>query len=60
MDPEITLNQKNLILLCKECHNLEHERFQKECVFDSDGNLIKSKAKSRDLCDNESKLRERK
>lgn len=40
-DPEITLNQMNLILLCKDCHNKEHQRFKKSGqVFDADGNLI--------------------
>lgn len=42
-DPNITVNQDNLMLLCNECHNKEHGRFgaTKECVFDSDGNLMK-------------------
>ncbi|MCI1244843.1 MAG: HNH endonuclease [Bacilli bacterium] len=41
-DPDITLNPKNLILLCKDCHNAEHERFKKGNApkFDSEGNLI--------------------
>ena len=40
-DPEITLGKKNLILLCKDCHNKEHQRFNKaEKQFDSDGNLL--------------------
>ena len=40
-DSEITLNQENLVLLCKECHNKEHERFRKNGQnFDSDGNLM--------------------
>ena len=39
-DPAVSLNQQNLILLCKDCHNKEHERFKKaEAQFDSDGNL---------------------
>ena len=39
-DPEITLGKKNLILLCKDCHNEEHNRFKKkEPSFDSNGNL---------------------
>ena len=28
-DALISLNQDNLELLCKECHNKEHNRFQK-------------------------------
>ena len=40
-DPLITINQDNLILLCNECHNKEHHRFEgsKKCIFDSDGNF---------------------
>jgi 5-methylcytosine-specific restriction endonuclease McrA len=40
-DPNISLNQSNLIALCKECHNLTHNRFKKKvCRFDQDGNPI--------------------
>ena len=39
-DPSISLNQDNLELLCRECHNREHKRFSKEVRFDSDGNLL--------------------
>lgn len=39
-DPNIKLNQKNLILLCRECHNKEHERFSKnKQKFDGDGQI---------------------
>ena len=39
-NPEITLGKSNLILLCKDCHNVQHQRFKKkEPQFDSDGNL---------------------
>jgi 5-methylcytosine-specific restriction endonuclease McrA len=38
--PEISLNQENLELLCKKCHNKEHKRFSKSQQFDEDGNLI--------------------
>jgi len=38
--PEISLNQENLELLCKKCHNAEHKRFSKQQQFDEDGNLI--------------------
>ncbi len=39
-DYNITLNQDNLIALCKECHNKKHERFRKNLVkFDKHGNL---------------------
>lgn len=40
-DTSISLNQENIELLCKECHNKEHERFnKKEVLFDKDGNFI--------------------
>jgi len=39
-NPEISLNQENLELLCKKCHNAEHKRFSKQQQFDEDGNLI--------------------
>lgn len=40
-DVKITLNQDNLILLCKDCHNKEHGRFKKSKQrFDGDGNLV--------------------
>ena len=44
-DPSITVNQENLMLLCNECHNKEHGRFEgrKDYTFDSDGNLIPKK-----------------
>ncbi len=40
MDTNISLNQENLELLCKKCHNEEHKRFSKSQQFDKDGNLI--------------------
>ncbi len=39
-NPEISMNQENLELLCKKCHNAEHKRFSKSQQFDEDGNLI--------------------
>lgn len=40
-DTSISLDQKNLELLCKDCHNKEHGRFKKkENLFDEDGNFI--------------------
>jgi len=39
-DITVSLNQKNLELLCKDCHNKEHKRFSKQQQFDDDGNLI--------------------
>jgi 5-methylcytosine-specific restriction endonuclease McrA len=41
-DVGVSINQDNLELLCKDCHNKEHKRFVKEMRFDSHGNLIKS------------------
>lgn len=40
MDTSISLNQENLELLCRKCHNVEHKRFSKEKEFDENGNLI--------------------
>jgi len=55
-DPDITLNANNVLLLCKRCHNQEHERtyqmrrFQQIrnksndiYTFDEDGNLVVNK-----------------
>ena len=39
-DTNISLNQDNLELLCKKCHNSEHKRFSKEKEFDEEGNFI--------------------
>lgn len=39
-DTSVSLNQDNLELLCKDCHNKEHKRFSKEKEFDNEGNLI--------------------
>lgn len=42
-DPSISINPKNLILLCKDCHNKEHGRFTSKLdyKFDANGDLIK-------------------
>ena len=42
MDPAISLNQENLELLCKKCHNIEHKRFSRQYQFDKEGNPIKN------------------
>ena len=39
-DSSVSLNQDNLELLCRECHNQEHERFSNKVRFDKDGNLL--------------------
>jgi 5-methylcytosine-specific restriction endonuclease McrA len=39
-DVSVSINPENLELLCKECHNKEHKRFNKEKSFDKEGNLI--------------------
>jgi 5-methylcytosine-specific restriction endonuclease McrA len=40
LDPEVSLNRKNLILLCRDCHNAEHKRFAKNRIhFNEDGNV---------------------
>ena len=43
-DPNISINLDNLILLCKECHNKIHGRFEgnRTYEFDKDGNLVKT------------------
>jgi len=40
-DTSISLNQDNLELLCRECHNKEHKRFSKKISFNEDGDLVK-------------------
>lgn len=42
-DPSIATNQENLKLLCKECHNKTHGRFEgkRDYYFNEDGDLIK-------------------
>jgi predicted HNH restriction endonuclease len=40
-DTSIILNQENLEMLCRNCHNKEHKRFSKEDRFDSEGNMLK-------------------
>jgi len=40
-DSSVSLNQDNLELLCRDCHNKEHKRFSKEMQFDEEGNQIK-------------------
>lgn len=44
-DPSISTNQENLMLLCNECHNKAHGRFEgrREYYFDDDGDLISIK-----------------
>lgn len=40
-DANISLNQDNLELLCRDCHNEEHGRFKKKNVeFDENGNFL--------------------
>jgi 5-methylcytosine-specific restriction endonuclease McrA len=40
-DTSISLNQDNLELLCRDCHNKEHGRFKKKKVeFDENGNFL--------------------
>lgn len=35
-DPEISLNQDNLMLLCNECHNKIHGRFEGKKSYEFD------------------------
>lgn len=40
-DPEITLNEKNLILLCFDCHRRRHRKKDvNRVLFDCEGNVI--------------------
>jgi 5-methylcytosine-specific restriction endonuclease McrA len=39
-DVSVSINPKNLVLLCRDCHNKEHQRFSKEMQFDDEGNPI--------------------
>ncbi len=44
-DPNITLNKKNLELLCRTCHNLEHEgtsSTRQGIAFNANGDVIKT------------------
>ena len=38
-DPKITLNHKNLELLCRQCHAEEHEKRERRYRVDKDGNV---------------------
>ena len=44
-DPTISVNQDNLKLLCNECHNKVHGRFQGRAkyFFDEEGNIFPNK-----------------
>lgn len=37
---DISINQDNLQLLCRSCHNKAHGRFRKCYQFDKEGNLL--------------------
>ena len=39
-DASVSINQDNLELLCKDCHNKEHKRFISTFEFDSNGDMI--------------------
>jgi 5-methylcytosine-specific restriction endonuclease McrA len=39
-DVSVSLSLDNLELLCRDCHNKEHKRFNKETQFDEEGNII--------------------
>ncbi|MFA5283922.1 MAG: HNH endonuclease [Bacilli bacterium] len=43
-DASVSLNPENLELLCKDCHNKEHQRFRKEMLFDAEGNIINTES----------------
>ena len=39
-DVSVSINPVNLELLCKNCHNVEHKRFNSKQIFDINGNII--------------------
>lgn len=39
-NPHVTLDFKNLELLCHDCHNKEHSAKQKRYTFDASGNIL--------------------
>jgi len=43
-NPNVALNPDNFELLCNECHNEEHDRFQststRDILYDRDGNVV--------------------
>lgn len=39
-DPSVTLNFKNLELVCQDCHNAEHSAKKRRYAFDAQGDLI--------------------
>lgn len=39
-DVTVSINLENLELLCKECHNKEHKRFNKTNQFNRNGDII--------------------
>lgn len=48
-DDNVTINENNLIGLCKDCHELEHHKDQVtrlDYIFDEDGNLVSRGARS--------------
>lgn len=40
LDPSIALDHKNLELLCRDCHNDEHEKVRLRYKFDEMGRII--------------------
>lgn len=39
-DPNITLNEKNLILLCRDCHAEIHKKWTKRFIVDEYGRVV--------------------
>jgi len=40
-DVGVSINPANLELLCKDCHNKEHNRFKSSDIFDVHGDFVK-------------------
>ena len=45
-DASVSINPENLELLCKDCHNKEHERFSNKIRFDKEGNPLNTEKPS--------------
>ncbi|MCK9577859.1 MAG: HNH endonuclease [Clostridia bacterium] len=40
LDASVSINSENLVMLCKDCRNKEHQRFNKDTRFDEEGNFV--------------------
>lgn len=54
-NPSISLNPRNLMLLCNDCHNKLHHRFEqgassRSYSYDSEGHVVAVREKERRRC----------